>query len=118
VGVPQVPKRLLLHGEATPQLAEADAIRQVAEARNQQHQRQGRLNADLSPRDLARNPRLDSASLALLSTASDRFALSARAYHRVLKVARTVADLERSPEIMPAHIGESLSYRAMDWDQL
>jgi magnesium chelatase family protein len=117
VAVPQVPKRLLLEGEATPELAEADAINQVDDARHRQQQRQGGLNANLSARQLAVGPPLENASLSLLSTAVDRFGLSARGYHRVLKVARTVADLEQSSQIAPPHIAEALSYRAMDWNQ-
>lgn len=118
VTVPQIPKQLLLEGETVPELAEADAMANVAHARSQQIERQGKLNTDLSPRDLAQSPPLDAASLSLLSIASDRFQLSARGYHRVLKVARTVADLEQSAEIGAPHIAESLSYRAMDWYQV
>ena len=114
VAVPQVPKQLLLEGETTPEIAEADAVASVVQARKRQAQRQGKLNADLSPRDLARSPALDTASVSMLSIASDRFQLSARGYHRVLKVARTVADIEQSADIRPAHVAESLSYRAMD----
>jgi magnesium chelatase family protein len=116
VAVPQVPKHLLLEGEASPELCEADAIDQVAHAQALQAERQGKLNADLTPGDLARNPPLDASSRSLLSAASDRFQLSARGYHRILKVARTAADLEQSVEIAPRHIAESLSYRAMEWD--
>jgi magnesium chelatase family protein len=47
----------------------------------------------------------------LLQTAAERLALSARGYHRVLKVARTIADLEDVTELAPAHIAEALRYR-------
>ncbi|HWL40882.1 MAG TPA: hypothetical protein VNO75_11655 [Gemmatimonadaceae bacterium] len=47
----------------------------------------------------------------LLQSAAERLSLTARGYHRVLKVARTIADLEQSSEISPAHIGEALRYR-------
>ena len=109
---------MLLEGETTPEIAEADAVASVVQARKRQAQRQGKLNADLSPRDLARSPALDTASVSMLSIASDRFQLSARGYHRVLKVARTVADIDQSADIRPAHVAESLSYQAMDWQQV
>jgi magnesium chelatase family protein len=53
------------------------------------------------------------AARSLLQTAAERLSLSARGYHRVLKVARTIADLESVDEIASEHIGEALRYRPM-----
>ena len=50
----------------------------------------------------------------LLERAVERFALSARAYHRILKVARTIADLEGLPDIDEAHVAEAIQYRVLD----
>ncbi len=57
---------------------------------------------------------LDQASMNVLERAVDVLGLSARAYHRILKIARTIADLEASPAITPAHVSEAIQYRTLD----
>ena len=68
-------------------------------------------NAYASGRWLDAHTPIDVGARSLLQTAAERLSLSARGYHRVLKVARTIADLEAASEIAPAHIGEALRYR-------
>lgn len=69
------------------------------------------VNADAPARDIATIAAPDERAAALLSDAAARLALSARAYHRVLKVARTIADLDGSDSVARVHVAEALSYR-------
>jgi magnesium chelatase family protein len=71
-------------------------------------------NAHMTPRDLRRHCRLSDAVETLLRDAVNRLGLSARAYHRVLKIARTIADLDGAGELRPAHVTEAIQYRSLD----
>ncbi len=80
------------------------------------HVRNVYCNADMLPRHLAKYCRLNADSKELLSTAINKLGLSARAYDRILKVARTIADLSGSETIESAHISEAIQYRSLDRD--
>ncbi|HEY0659677.1 MAG TPA: hypothetical protein VGD05_14475, partial [Pyrinomonadaceae bacterium] len=71
-------------------------------------------NSALSPTQIRRFCALDAESENLLERAMLRQGLSARAHDRILKVARTIADLEASEDIMPTHISEAINYRSLD----
>lgn len=71
-------------------------------------------NAQMTPKLLAKYASPDSAGLELLKTAMDRFNLSARAYDRILKVSRTIADLDCSENILSKHLAEAINYRNLD----
>ena len=71
-------------------------------------------NAQMTPKLIAKYAALDETSLAMLKTAMTRFDLSARAYDRILKVARTIADLDGSENIQFQHIAEAIGYRNLD----
>ncbi|GAB5400207.1 MAG: YifB family Mg chelatase-like AAA ATPase [Aureisphaera sp.] len=73
-------------------------------------------NAQMGVRQIRKFCKLDTASLNLLKNAMERLNLSARAYDRILKVARTIADLEDSIEIKGGHISEAIQYRSLDRD--
>ncbi|KAE9876572.1 ATP-binding protein, partial [Escherichia coli] len=83
----------------------------VIYAYEQQMQRQGCLNQALSPKQLEQHAVLDSTSQRMIEMAQQRLNLSARAYHHVLRVARTIADLAQSEIIQSPHLTEALSYR-------
>ncbi|NQU43363.1 YifB family Mg chelatase-like AAA ATPase [bacterium] len=71
-------------------------------------------NAHMTSRDLREHCKLDPDGEAMLERAMTSFGLSARSYDRVLKVARTIADLEASEKVCPSHVGEAIQYRTLD----
>jgi magnesium chelatase family protein len=86
----------------------------VIEARERQLARQGKPNARLMSREIDRHCVPDAAGSAMLANALARLSLSARAYHRILKVARTIADLAGEGGIAAAHVAEAVAYRRFD----
>ena len=87
----------------------------MTNCRQRQFQRNGNLlNAHLGSREIDLHCAIGPREQAMLENASDRLGLSSRAWHRILKVARTIADLVESPNITSQHLAESLAYRLMD----
>ena len=103
---------------ARPGESSARIRQRVESARSIQSQRMaGRTfacNARLGPRDLQRFVRLEEPALRLLKHAASELNLSARAYHRILKVARTIADLAGFEGVTPEHVAEAIQYRSLD----
>ena len=83
----------------------------VEAALGRQLRRQGCLNAHLEPETLKRVSRLDESSTAYLLRAIEKLSLSARSYDKILKLARSIADLEDSDQIGNRHLGEAIAYR-------
>ncbi len=116
VEVPAVPVSDLAHDQPAEY---SDAIRKrVADARHIQANRYAAehlfANAQLKPRHMKTHCRLDQAGKQLLDQAVTRLGLSARAYARILRVARTIADLADSGPIEPSHLAEAIQYRNLD----
>jgi magnesium chelatase family protein len=114
--VPAVPYRELSGisvGESSPLILE-----RVVRAREIQEERFSRAkifhNAGMNSRHLKKYCPIDAESGVLLERAMERFGLSARAHARILKIARTIADLEGSKELRAAHVGEAIQYRTLD----
>lgn len=91
--------------------ASATIAQRVAAARERQLQRQGKTNRELSGREVDEACRPDATGETLLREAGERFGWSARAYYRVLKVARTIADLAGAAMPSAAQVGEAIQYR-------
>jgi magnesium chelatase family protein len=92
----------------------AEVASRVAQARRRQFERQGKLNSRLAPAELPRVARLDRESRALIEAAIARLGLSARAYHHLLKLARTCADLVGASDIRRVDVSEAVGLRALD----
>lgn len=112
IEVPAVPQEDLLNkADGEPS---RDVQARVEAARQRQLERQSKSNAQLSAGEIDTHCAPDAQGTALLRSAIERLNLSARAYHRVLKVARSIADLEGCEEVRTAHIAEAVQYRRMD----
>lgn len=109
VEVPALPENeLLAKSSAEPSAAVRE---RVARARARQTARQDKPNATLAPKEIEQLCQLDQAGEALVRQAIARLNLSARAYHRILKLALTLADLADAKRIEAGHLAEAIQYR-------
>ncbi|MGH8397275.1 MAG: YifB family Mg chelatase-like AAA ATPase [Gammaproteobacteria bacterium] len=118
VDVPRPPREALRPD--TPSDGEASGViaARVTAARNRQLARSGKPNGRLTPREVGKTCAPDGPALDLLEQAAERFGFSARAYHRILKTGRTIADLAACNTVESAHIAEAIGYRVLDRQKL
>ena len=109
--VPPLPKEILLD-QKNESIENSETIRnRVLDCYNVQLNRQGKSNDRLSPDEVDDLVVLDKNNRQLLESVIDKLHLSARAYHRILKVARTIADLDNADTVNTQHLSEAISYR-------
>lgn len=93
----------------------SDKLRKIViQVREKQFARAGKINAHLSGKELEKYCKLQQNDAIFLETALNKLGLSVRAYHRILRVSRTIADLADEEQIQRSHLAEALGYRAMD----
>ena len=116
IEVPAVPFKELSGGRDGT--SSADMRRQVIAARSVQAERfrdsRTRQNAQMTTREIRTHCRLTDACMNLLRTSIQELGLSARAHDKILRVARTIADLEAAADIAPEHVNEAVNYRVLD----
>lgn len=112
-------EELRTRAEAEPSSAIKERVNIARQRQNiRYHGRPGMCNARMGPAELRRYCNLSDACAQLMKRAFDTMGLTARSFDRIIRVSRTIADLDGSEEIQPQHIAEAIQYRAMRlWQQ-
>jgi len=114
IEVPRIPHKMLREGTQGGEESSVSISKRVVEALNKSIHRQGYSNHQLSTSDIKKHCQLSDDDHQLLEQAMDKLGLSHRAYHRILRVSRTIADMNNQETIKRKHLTEALSYRRMD----
>jgi magnesium chelatase family protein len=112
--VPRVPLEVLRKGSVQGEESSSTIRQRVINARQVADARQGKANSALTAKEVILFCALTEAGHQLLEQALDKFGLSHRAYHRILKLSRTIADLAGSDSIEIHHLSEAIGYRKLD----
>lgn len=113
IEVPALPQGALTEARQTGENSQTIKLR-VSEAQERQRQRCGKLNDALSNKEMSQHCEISHQDAIFLELAITKMGLSTRAFHKIIKVARTIADLANETSISKPHLLEALSYRAMD----
>lgn len=113
IEVPRIEQQALTRDDIQGETS-IDIRQRVIRAYRRQQARSGSFNAELSVSDIEQFCPLQAKEKILLEKAMEKLKLSARAYHRILKLARTIADIEDSEQIQNPHLSEAISYRSLD----
>ncbi|MCW8828772.1 MAG: ATP-binding protein, partial [Gammaproteobacteria bacterium] len=113
VEVPPLPQGVLQADEQSEECS-AEVRARVEQYRRRQQERCGKANAQMDNREVKRHCRLGGAEAQLLERATVQLGLSARAHQRILKLARTIADMAGSEQIELPHLSEAITYRKLD----
>lgn len=114
--VPAVPFREMAadrEGESSARIKERVDLARDIQKKRYVKRKKVYCNGQMAARDIRKYCALDQSSLALLETAVERLGLSARAFHRILKIARTIADLDHSDNLRQPHVAEAVQYRRL-----
>jgi len=114
IELPRLERDELINHRQKPRESSKQVRQRVSRARIRQLERQHCLNVKMTNRQIEQNCKLDQAGEQLLSASIDKLKLTARSYHKILRLARTIADMADEIKIRPAHLAEAIAYRQAD----
>lgn len=114
IEVPPLPHHQLLESNSEQNVTSEEVRNRVTACRVLQWQRSGTINAKLDNLALEKHCSLDASQRKFLTNAIEKLAITTRSYHRILRLARTIADLKNEEKIHTSHLAEALSFRQLD----
>jgi len=114
IEVPRVPQEILTAPSPENEPTSNQIRQRVEEVQQVQRSRQGSVNSKLNPKQVDEFCALDAESQNLINTAMLKLGISARGYHRILKLARSISDLDKSDQIQQLHLAQAIQLRNLD----